>query len=44
MILSMDIAEMRAALRQQRAAAMQKKGVNIRDVSQEEAVRFLKGG
>lgn len=44
LILSLDIQNIKNALRHKQKMADKNKGVEVRDISQEEAVRFLKGG
>lgn len=45
LILSLDIANLKQILRQRREASSKRRGnIEVRDISQEDAVRFLKGG
>lgn len=44
LILSLDIQNIKNALRHKQKMADKNKGVEVRDISQEDAVRFLKGG
>ena len=44
LILSLDIADIKTALKQRSAAKWNQKGIEIQDVSQTDAVKFLKGG
>ena len=44
LIMSIDISNLKMMIRQSRARAEHQKGYNTRDISQEDAVRFLKGG
>lgn len=44
LILSLDIQNIKNTLRHKQKMADKNKGVEVRDISQEEAVRFLKGG
>ena len=44
LILSLDIQNIKNALRHKQKMANKNKGVEVRDISQEDAVRFLKGG
>lgn len=44
LLYSIDIANMRSMLRQRAANANRKRNIEMRDVSQSDAVKFLKGG
>lgn len=44
LIMSIDIAQLKHAIQETRKAQNQKRGINVRDVSAAEAVKFLKGG
>ena len=44
LILSLDIQNIKNALRHKQKMANKNKGVEVRDISPEEAVKFLKGG
>lgn len=44
LIMSIDIANLKQMIRQLRTAKAKNKNYNVRDVSQNDAVKFLKGG
>lgn len=44
LILSLDIANVKQALRQQSRSQERRAGRDVRDISQNDAVKFLKGG
>nr|DAN03197.1 MAG TPA: hypothetical protein [Caudoviricetes sp.] len=44
LIMSIDIANLKQMIRQMRTAKAKEKNISIRDVSQNDAVKFLKGG
>lgn len=44
LIMSLDIANIKQALRRQAAAKWKERGIQMRDISQADAVKFLKGG
>lgn len=44
LIMSIDIANLKQMIRQAKSAKMKSRGVNVSDVSQADAVKFLKGG
>jgi len=44
LLLSLDIADIRQAIHNQKQIANRKKGVKYRDISGNDAVKFLKGG
>ncbi|MBQ7977829.1 MAG: hypothetical protein IJ301_04515 [Clostridia bacterium] len=44
LLLSLDIANIKQMLKQQRNMQMKKRNITVQDISQKEAVKFLKGG
>lgn len=44
LLLALDIAKIKQELQAKRAAARKKSDVDVRDISQSDAVKFLKGG
>lgn len=44
LIMSIDIANLKQMIKQARSAKMKQRNMNVRDVSQADAVKFLKGG
>lgn len=44
LIMSLEIAELKENIRQARSAKMKERNINVRDVTQADAVKFLKGG
>lgn len=44
LIMAIDIANLKQMIRQARSAKMKQRNINVRDVSQTDAVKFLKGG
>lgn len=44
LIMSIDIANLKQMIKQARTAKMKQRNMNVRDVSQADAVKFLKGG
>lgn len=44
LIMSIDIANLKQTITQARSAKMKQRNMNVRDVSQADAVKFLKGG
>lgn len=44
LIMSIDIANLKQTIKQARSAKMKQRNMNVRDVSQADAVKFLKGG
>lgn len=44
LIMSIDISNIKSAIRQRRSQKWKQRGIQMRDVSQTDAVKFLKGG
>lgn len=44
LIMAIDIANLKQMIKQARSAKMKQRNMNVRDVSQADAVKFLKGG
>lgn len=44
LLLSLDIQNLKQILRSRRSDAMKKRNIDVRDVSQDDALKFLKGG
>lgn len=44
LLLSLDIADLKQAINQQRNSEMKKRNVDIKDIAQEDALKYLKGG
>lgn len=44
LLLSLDIANIEESIKQKNKAAMKKRNIAVHDISQNEAIKFLKGG